>query len=627
MGALLVILVAVSRSAKNSAEQHVAARQQSGAVAVNEKVAKKLTEVRQYVARLGAVRSEGEVKLRDEQRRLSHMDDHIRRLREQLKSLQLAEIELDALEEEHYDDRKQAEREVERLQKLVFELQAAVAAQRAEYSKHKKSYALVPYKHGANGTFRRPIYLECVKGEVILQPEGVTITEDDLRPPYGAGNALAAAVRAARDHLVRMHPEEGQSRDTEPYPLVIVRPEGMAMAAKARRGIEAGDFDFGIEYIESDWKLRYATPDPKLAELAQIAIEEARLRQEVLAAAAPRAFNHGSPDVGEFETADDRGDLRAGPVYEVRRRQGTGSGAGGGRYASQGESGGDFGGAGGPGGNGEGGAGSGAAGGSPADAPGDDGTQHTGVGGMGGAESGYGVASGGVPGGPSASGSALAPGGGGQAAAGGTAPDGNLAAGTGEATGGAFARMAEGGQHGAAVVGNSPEAGVGMQADATGQPPSGVSMMTGTPPATVIDPHGDRRQFQPRERDWAIGRKPARAVPVRRSIHVVVRGDQLAILPDDGQDNGIPSSDDVVKLQGDTVESIDRFVERVRHRVEGWGIAGQGLYWRPVLMLTVGPDGGRRAEDLVRILKNSGLEVMAEGLASKPFESKGHETR
>jgi hypothetical protein len=432
MGALLVVLVAVSRSAKDSAEKHVAARQQAGASAAVAKVAKKLTAVRQYSEKLGAIRGEGEKALRNEQKQLSHMDDHIRRLREQLQSLQLAEVELDALEEEHYDDRKQAEREVERLQKLVVELQDAVQAQRAEFAKHKKSYALVPYKHGANGTYRRPIYLECVKAELIMQPEGVSVTEDDLRPPMGAGNPLAAALRAARDHIVRLYPEEGKSRDTEPYPLMIVRPEGAAVAMRARRAIDAGDFDFGIEYVEADWKLKYPAPDPKLAELAQIAIDQARVRQEVLAEAAPRAFSRGGmASSGEFEYGDEPGGLRRGPVYEVRRKQGTGGGSG--RYGEGGDEfgggdggdgdigsgGGEFGGTAGSGLDGgaggglqyaSGGAGPSGSEGGAQSAGGNSANAMSGSGGgsgEGGTDGGYGVASGGVPGGPAPSGTTV----------------------------------------------------------------------------------------------------------------------------------------------------------------------------------------------------------------------------
>ena len=83
----------------------------------------------------------------------------------------------------------------------------------------------------------------------------------------------------------------------------------------------------------------------------------------------------------------------------------------------------------------------------------------------------------------------------------------------------------------------------------------------------------------------------------------------------------------VVPMHGDTVQSLDEFVKQVRDQIDGWGIAGNGLYWRPVIILNVGPDGQRRANDLARLLKNSGLELRTDETASNAPQGKSHETR
>jgi hypothetical protein len=144
------------------------------------------------------------------------------------------------------------------------------------------------------------------------------------------------------------------------------------------------------------------------------------------------------------------------------------------------------------------------------------------------------------------------------------------------------------------------------------------------------DPRAEQKPIDPaatRGQDWAFKQKAGRSVPVRRTIHVVVRNDRLAILPDDAPPSIDTPSSKVVPLKGDTVEAIDDLVAQVRNEIDSWGIAGEGLYWRPVLVLTVGPDGQRRADDLARLLKNSGLELKADGVASKPPEAGSHETR
>jgi hypothetical protein len=114
---------------------------------------------------------------------------------------------------------------------------------------------------------------------------------------------------------------------------------------------------------------------------------------------------------------------------------------------------------------------------------------------------------------------------------------------------------------------------------------------------------------------------------VRRAIHVVVRANQLAILPDGApvQTNAI--SGRVVPMEGDTVLAIDDFVEEVKAEIDGWGIAGENLYWRPVVHLTIGPDGHQRAADLQRLLKNSGLELKAEQIATQTPTGVNHGTR
>ena len=131
--------------------------------------------------------------LRDEQLRLSHVEDHIRRLHERIQALQSAAVELKALEQEHYDDHQQAaarDRSAAQTDRGFAEVGRGAAR---GGSKESRSYAVVPYE-GPNGTFRRPIYIECVKDELVLQPEGVRLTADDLRPPIGARQSAGVCV-------------------------------------------------------------------------------------------------------------------------------------------------------------------------------------------------------------------------------------------------------------------------------------------------------------------------------------------------------------------------------------------------------------------------------------------------
>ena len=129
--------------------------------------------------------------------------------------------------EEHYDDHAQAERETERLNQLIDESKKTIKRCKKRRRRQPTSYAVVPYE-GPNGTYRRPIYIECVKDGVVLQPEGVHIPADDLRPPYGAGNPLASVIRATRDHI-RALVSEGRCEAAiwSPTACCLVRSEGL----------------------------------------------------------------------------------------------------------------------------------------------------------------------------------------------------------------------------------------------------------------------------------------------------------------------------------------------------------------------------------------------------------------
>jgi hypothetical protein len=144
-------------------------------------------------------------------------------------------------------------------------------------------------------------------------------------------------------------------------------------------------------------------------------------------------------------------------------------------------------------------------------------------------------------------------------------------------------------------------------------------MMYGTPPPDASQNMRDEEKrhhslAETRGKDWALKQKPQRAIAVRRTIRVVVQNNQLRILPEGATANAAGGK--VIPMTGDTVQSLDPFVKDVRDEIDGWGMAGTGLYWRPVIVLSVAPQGERRASDLERLLRNSGLELKADETAS-----------
>jgi len=583
MGALLVVLVAVSRSARVAALNAAQAHHQVPAEE-DPAVREKLAQIQQYSAKLAQLRKEAEAKLREDQLRLSQMESHMRRLQDELQKLVHASMELDAMESEHFDDRKQAERERERLRQLIAERQTAIDDLKNGAATRKRKYSLVPYD-GPNGTTRRPIIVECCKEGIVLQPEGTIIRRQDLQPPLGSGNALACALRAARDHYVQQHPQEGQTRDTEPYPMLVIRPEGTELFGLARRAIEAADFDFGYEPVESHWELDYGVPDPVLAKAEQQALEQARARQEMLAAAAPRAYR--DPELG----ASGRFEYDAGPNEALGANIVRGGGTNSrptivvptARGSNQSGQGSEMG-------------GSDATG---SEAGGADGARY-----VGGGQSG-----GGSGGGASDNGTSAIAGADSQLQGADNEGDPNGAGGSPEPAP-SGARPGQSAMAGAAS-GGSPDS------ESSGQA-NGVSSVSasqvgagsaGSPNDIDINQPQDSDPNQRVAPNWSKPRKNVRAVAVRRPIRVFVREDQIGLVSDESRGARADLAGKTIQFHGDTIESIEEFVKAVEDHVDTWGIAGDNLYWRPVLEIQVGPGGQRRADDLARLLKNSDVEI------------------
>jgi hypothetical protein len=212
---------------------------------------------------------------------LAHVEDHIRRLEDSMRQL-MAQVK--ELEEgtSAGDDLESLAHQLGELRRQIADKQAELDAKRQELARRKNSYTLIPY-HGRNGTRRLPLYVECTELGVTIQPEGVLLMVDDFQW-LGPGNPLDAALRAKRQHLAKVTGGQGG----EPYPLLVVRPSGVIAYQLARAAMKSWDDEFGYELVAEDLPLDFGQRDPKLDQLLQKAINDARRRQSLLAASIPR---------------------------------------------------------------------------------------------------------------------------------------------------------------------------------------------------------------------------------------------------------------------------------------------------------------------------------------------------
>jgi hypothetical protein len=107
--------------------------------------------------------------------------------------------------------------------------------------------------------------------------------------------------------------------------------------------------------------------------------------------------------------------------------------------------------------------------------------------------------------------------------------------------------------------------------------------------------------------NWGLPNTAGRSVAVTRPIRVECLNDRLVVYPEKG-DVANPSN---VRLHDSeiTPQEVDGFVAAVQKQIQGWGIAAQNGYWKPILTVEVAPDAGQRFEQLESALRGSGYDV------------------
>ena len=298
MGSLIVLLVLVVQGAQASAAADRAAAKAHASLSAEElaKLKQEAEDLQWRADMLDKQKAEFAAKLQSKRLELSHLEDHIRRLEDEAKQLNAQSEAIQQAGKNKLLDQEFAEQRLAELQKQIADKKREVEAAKKKNANRKPAYAIIPYE-GPNGTSRRPIYIECREDGIVIQPEGVAFSATDFQGPLGPGNPLDAALRAIREH------QASQGIVGEPYPLIIVRPNGAIAFGACRAAMKHWENEFGYELVEQEAELKYPPADPRLADTLQRAIRDARLRQTALASAMPNRF--GSPGkLASFRAAD-----------------------------------------------------------------------------------------------------------------------------------------------------------------------------------------------------------------------------------------------------------------------------------------------------------------------------------
>lgn len=280
LGVLIVMLVMAVKSADDQSAQKQAednSKKQAELVELNDTVL--LNQIR--IDGMSSVRPDAIEKLQQSRSNRSYLESEVRKFKRELEQVI---AQWNAIQNQAEPVFSSVEfSEIDGNQRLIA-LEDAISAVRVEIDakREKKStakptiYSIEPYK-GSGGTFRRPIFIECSRDEIVLQPAGIRLRKDDFVFPLQPGNMLDSALLANREYWQRY---DLVGKDGSPYPLVIVRPDGAETFVLVRRAMQSWDDEFGYELVDDDKTLSFGQKDPQLIAEVENAIEEARRRQQ-----------------------------------------------------------------------------------------------------------------------------------------------------------------------------------------------------------------------------------------------------------------------------------------------------------------------------------------------------------
>jgi len=235
-------------------------------------------------------------------RELSHIEDHIDRLRKDLTQLQSQSEQAHTVAAEAIVAEK--ENKIAELEKQLEAKKQDLEKSIEERKDQKPAFSIIPYE-GPNGTARRPVYLECRADGLVIQPEGITLSLQELAPPHGPGNPLDATLRVLRTAYQAKDQVYGIT--TPPYPLLIVRPDGINTYALARAAMAGWDDQYGYELVEAERELAFPEGLPGLTDELQKTLIAAKQRQQALIASLPARLRRDPFDLSDQHSWDDEG--------------------------------------------------------------------------------------------------------------------------------------------------------------------------------------------------------------------------------------------------------------------------------------------------------------------------------
>ena len=539
LGVLIVMLVLAVKSAEVTKEEKKAAQDKAVAAKVEEAQQRLALETFRSES-IHGIRSDVLSRLTDSRQNRSYLQQDVANATKQLeaakKQIELLKSSLANVDNANPADADQLEARakevaIEKLKQQVATAKQALEAQRKKSKEQGPNrFSLVPHQ-GSGGTFRRPIFLECLENEIRLQPLGITLSKQDFALPIQAGNPLDVALLTIQEHWQQLKVAGDHG---SPYPLIVVRPDGAETFVLARRAMKSWADEFGYELVDAEKELDFGGPDNVLDAKVDKVVQHSIDRQLQLAQLHYQRQQH----LAQFSSN------RNSPGFSVAKRgssvttsayQAPGSG---GRNASTIRSRPEYAGA-------------------DAKQVSFQGNRRSRRTNQPGANQ-------------------------------------NSASSNSQINNQAFSKD---------TGFNRKFSSSGNIAGKNSTQPAGQSQpsqQSGSPSNSAVPNLANQRG-----QGWALPSRPQAGTGYLRPITVVCSANDLRIKTAGGQER-------IIGFESGPVKAVDVMVEEIWNRIDSWGIAGQGSYWKPQLRIKIQPGGEPRYAMLQQLLHNSGLVIQQE---------------
>lgn len=260
--------------------------------------ARMIEQERFRVNELVSYRDQQTADLESKRDQITQIESHMRKIKEKLEALNTEVETAMASVDKPAADLQTDEQTLSLMQAEAEKLRADIRELESSERGGKPRVVIVPHR-GPNGTQRRPVYVICDAEGLRVMPEGVRISKAQALAATESdsplSNPLGSALRVARRYAVEQYGDQ-----EPPYPLLIVRPNGIYMYRVASALMKDWDDQYGYELVPGEVDLAFPGGDQVLRKNMEVAVKEAVARNAAIASAmgGGRGRGRGRGDAG-----------------------------------------------------------------------------------------------------------------------------------------------------------------------------------------------------------------------------------------------------------------------------------------------------------------------------------------